>query len=403
VVALASRRWRSLLTMISILIGVAGVLVIDSVGHSQREALAAQLAQFGTNVVSIQPGAATVRGVSAGAGSVPSLRDRDVALIRARVENVAALAPEDAANFQPISVGHNVNATNVVAAPPEFQAIQGLSVARGTFFARRDEETGARVAVIGPTVVRHLFPDGGSRMPLGQRVRVRGVEFEIIGVLAARGHNGQTDLDNLVIVPFSTGERYLFGPNALAGILVQVDDPAHLPKVMAELKGTLERSHELPPGSSDDFRLTNFQQLIDAAQQQATLLTRILSYVAAIAMGMGGLGIMNIMLLSVTERTSEIGLLIAVGAGRRDVLLQFLAEAAALAIGGGVGGVALGFGVAAILSRLVAALTAYPELPSIGAVALSLAVSLAIGIAFGLYPAARAAWLDPIVALRAAE
>lgn len=395
--ALVSHRWRSLLTMLSILIGVAGVLVIDSVGHSQHEALATQLAQFGSNVVSIQPGAATVRGVSAGAGSIPSLRDRDVALIRSQVDHVAALTPE-AARFQPIAAGHNANTTTVIAAAPEYQAIQGLAVAQGTFFAHRDEKASARVAVVGPTVVRNVFPDVN---PIGQQVRVRGVDFAVIGVLAARGFNGQTDLDNVVIVPFSSGERYLFGLNALSNILVQVDNSTDIPGVMAELTSVLERSHELRSGQSDDFRLTNFQQLIDAAQQQSTLLTRVLSYVAAVTLGMGGLGIMNIMLLSVTERTAEIGLMIAVGAQRRDVLLQFLTEAVALSLGGAIGGVALGFGIAAVLPRLIAQLAAYPDLPSIGMVGISLAVSLAIGVGFGVYPAARAAWLDPIVALRA--
>jgi putative ABC transport system permease protein len=386
--------------MLSILIGITGLLVIDSVGRSQRAALAAQLAQFGTNVISIQPGAATVRGVSAGAGSVVSLKDWDVGLIRAQVGHIAALSPEDA-SFQTVQAGHEVNTANVQAVAPEFLAIQGLTVAQGTFFGSRDEENRAQVAVIGPTVVGHLFPGRGAlQAPLGETLRVRGVDFTVVGMLAARGNNGQADLDNVVIVPFSTGERYLFGPNALSGILVQVDTPDQLPAVMAELKDVLERSHELPSGRADDFRLTNFQQLIDLAQQQATLLTRILSYVAVVALGMGGLGIMNIMLLSVTERTTEIGLLIAVGAQRRDVLFQFLTEAAVLSLGGGIGGVIVGFGIAALLSRFVAALAAYPALPSASTAGLGLAVSIAIGVAFGLYPAARATWLDPIVALR---
>jgi putative ABC transport system permease protein len=398
IAALGDHRWRSAMTMLSVLIGVAAVLVIDAVGHSQRDALQAQLAQLGTNVISVQPGIANIRGTSGGVGSKPTLKDRDVDAIRMQVPHIVALTPQDQAGFARVSAGHSIATTSVIAANPELAGIQSLGIAEGTFFGARDEDAAARVAVIGQTVVDHLFP---GRDPLGQQLRVRNIDFTVIGVLTPRGRNVQSDLDDVIMVPFSTGERYLFGPNALSGILVEADDQANLTAVMDGLKTTLRASHDLPPGRADDFQLTNFQQAIDLAQQQASTLTRLLTYVAAIALAMGGLGIMNIMLLAVTERTREIGIMIAVGAQRRDVLLQFLIEAVALSVGGGVGGVALGFGLAPILARLVANLAAYPELPSAGAVGSSLAVSLAIGVGFGVYPAARAAWLDPIVALRA--
>lgn len=397
IAALGAHRWRSAMTMVSVLIGVAAVLVIDAVGHSQRDALQAQLAQLGTNVISVQPGIANVRGTSGGVGSKPTLKDRDVDTMRLQVPHIVALTPQDQAGFARVSAGDSIATTSVIAANSELAGIQSLGIAEGTFFGARDEDAAAHVAVVGQTVVNHLFP--GSD-PLGQQLRVRNIDFTVIGVLTPRGRNVQSDLDDVVMVPFSTGERYLFGPNALSGILVEADDQTNLTAVMDGLKTALRASHDLPPGQADDFQLTNFQQAIDLAQQQASTLTRLLTYVAAIALAMGGLGIMNIMLLSVTERTSEIGLMIAVGAQRIDVLLQFLAEAVTLSLGGAVGGVVIGFVLSATLSRLIAALASYPELPSVGAVGLGLGVSIGIGVCFGLYPAARAAWLDPIQALR---
>jgi putative ABC transport system permease protein len=385
------------MTMVSVLIGVAGVLVIDAVGHSQRDALAAQLAQLGTNVVSVQPGAATVRGVSAGAASKRSLLDRDLAAIRDQVPHVAAMTPQDSGAMR-ITAGHLIASTTVVAVYPEYGTIQSLGVDQGTFFADRDEQTRAFVAVVGQTVVNHVFP---GTNPIGQRLRIRNVDFTVIGVLTPRGRNAQVDLDDVALVPFSTGEQYLFGPNALSGILIQADDRESIPLVMASLKRALELSHNLAPGRPDDFQLTDFQQIIDLAQQQSATLTRILTYVAATALAMGGLGIMNITLLSVTERTREIGVMIAVGAQRRDVLLQFLAEALTLSIGGGVAGMVLGFALGAVATRMVAALAAYPEMPSLGAAGVALGFSVGIGVFFGLYPAAQAARLDPILALRA--
>lgn len=396
--ALAAHKWRSAMTVVSVLIGVAAVLVIDAVGHSQRDSLQAQLAQLGTNVISVQPGAASVRGISGGVGSKPSLKDRDVQAITSQVPHVAAVTPQDQAAFARVSAGHYVWTSSVIAAYADLAEIQSLGIAQGTFFGQRDEENAAHVTVVGQTVVERLYPGVSA---IGQQLRVRSVDFTVVGVLAARGRNVQSDLDNVVMVPFSSGERYLFGPNSLSTILVQADDQADLPRVTDGIRAALRRNHELDPGRADDFQLTNFQQVIDLAQKQASTLTRLLTYVAAIALGMGGLGIMNIMLLAVTERTREIGIMIAVGAQRRDVVLQFLTEGAGLSLSGGLAGLVVGFAGGATATRLVANLAKYPHVPSAAAVALSLGFSLVIGVFFTLYPAAQAARLDPIEALRA--
>jgi putative ABC transport system permease protein len=382
-----------------VLIGVAAVLVIDAVGQSQRDSLQAQLAQLGTNLISVQPGAANVRGYSGGVGSKPTLKDRDVAAISSQVPHVAGITPQDQAIFARVSAGRYIWTTSVIAAYPQLESIQSLGVTSGTFFGQRDEDHAAHVAVMGQTLVTRLFP---GESPIGQPLRVRGVDFTVVGVLAIRGRSVQSDLDNVVIVPFSAGERYLFGPNALSTILVQADDQADLQVVMDGVRGALRRSHELDAsGRADDFQLTNFQQVIDLAQNQASTLTRLLTYVAAIALGMGGLGIMNIMLLAVTERTREIGIMVAVGAQTRDVLLQFLTEGASVSLIGGLAGMIGGFAGGAATTRLVANLARYPHLPSAGAVSASLAFSLAVGVFFTLYPAVQAARLDPAEALRA--
>jgi putative ABC transport system permease protein len=314
------------------------------------------------------------------------------------VGHIVALTPQDQGGFVRVSAGHFISTTSVTAAKPNVASIQSLAVVRGTFYGTRDEDETAHVAVIGQTVVSHLY---SGIDPLGQQLRVRNVDFTVIGVLGPRGRNVQSDLDDVVMVPFSTGEQYLFGPNALSGMLVQADDQASLPAVMDGLKAALRTSHDLAPGRADDFQLTNFQQAIDTAQRQGATLTRLLTYIAAIALAMGGLGIMNIMLLTVTERTREIGIMVAVGAQRRDVLLQFLAEGAGLSLGGGLAGLVLGFSAGAIATRLVPAFASYPHLPSAASVGVSLGFSLAIGLFFTLYPAAQAARLDPIEALRA--
>ncbi|HEV7216042.1 MAG TPA: ABC transporter permease [Chloroflexota bacterium] len=396
--ALLVHKVRSAVTVFGIVLGVCGVLVIDAVGQAQNAAVAAQLTQLGSNLVTVTPG--VVRQGRAAGSTRPSLTLHDAVLLQARASGalwpVAALTPE-VTDRMPAIAGRLAATTTVVGARPAIQRIQNDAIARGAFFTAQDDSAEATVAVLGQTVVDKLFP---GQDPVGRRLRLRNVDFRVVGVLAAKGHDAQTDLDDVVIVPLHTAQQRLLGYGNLASILLQADRTADIPAVIGGVSATLERAHHIAAGQPADFAVNDDEQVAQAARQQTALLSRVLSAVAGIALTIGGFGVMNIMLIAVTERTPEIGVRLAVGARPADVLTQFLEEAATLTIVGGAVGVACGYAAAGILTHAVPALAAHPAWPRMVAVAAALAVSLVTGLLFGLYPAYRAARLDPIVALR---
>jgi putative ABC transport system permease protein len=392
--ALLAHKVRSVMTMFGIVLGVCGVLVIDAVGQAQDAAVAAQLAKLGSNLVTVTPGIVRTGGAAGNARPTLTLQDAD--LLQAQVPDVAALTPEVTGRV-PAIAGPLAYTTTVVGARPALQQVQNDALARGRFFTTAEDDAGASVAVLGQTVVDKLFP---GQDPLGQYLRLRNVDVRVVGVLAAKGHDGQTDLDDIVIVPLHTAQQRLLGYGDLASILLQADDTADIPAVLSGVTATLERAHHLPPGQPDDFSVHDYEQVAEAARQQTALLTRVLGAVAGIALAIGGFGVMNIMLIAVTERTPEIGIRLAVGARPADVLAQFLEEAATLTLVGGAIGVATGYAAAGILTHTVPALAAHPASPRPVAVGLALLVSVGTGLLFGLYPAHRAARLDPIHALR---
>jgi putative ABC transport system permease protein len=392
--ALLAHKVRSVMTMFGIVLGVCGVLVIDAVGQAQDAAVAAQLAKLGSNLVTVTPGIVRTGGAAGNARPTLTLQDAD--LLQAQVPDVAALTPEVTGRV-PAIAGPLAYTTTVVGARPALQQVQNDALARGRFFTTAEDDAGASVAVLGQTVVDKLFP---GQDPLGQYLRLRNVDVRVVGVLAAKGHDGQTDLDDIVSVPLHTAQQRLLGYGDLASILLQADDTADIPAVLSGVTATLERAHHLPPGQPDDFSVHDYEQVAEAARQQTALLTRVLGAVAGIALAIGGFGVMNIMLIAVTERTPEIGIRLAVGARPADVLAQFLEEAATLTLVGGAIGVATGYAAAGILTHTVPALAAHPASPRPVAVGLALLVSVGTGLLFGLYPAHRAARLDPIHALR---
>ncbi|HEY8744003.1 MAG TPA: ABC transporter permease [Chloroflexota bacterium] len=392
--ALLTHKVRSAMTMFGIILGVCGVLVIDAVGQAQNAAVAAQLAKLGSNLVTVSPGIVRTGGT---AGSTrPTLTLQDAALLQARVPDVAALTPQVTGTV-PVIAGRLSASTHLVGALPMIQQIQNDAVAQGRFFTAQEAGAGATVAVLGQTVVDKVFP---GQDPVGLHLRLRNVDFRVVGVLAAKGSDAQTDLDDVVIVPLSTAQQRLLGYGNLASILLQADRTADIPAVLSGVTVTLERAHHIAAGQPDDFAVQDNEQVAQAARQQTALLTRVLSAVAGIALAIGGFGLMNIMLIAVTERTPEIGVRLALGARPNDVLAQFLEEAMTLTIVGGAIGVLAGYAAAGILPHAVPALAAHPAWPRLLAVAAALAVSLTTGLCFGLYPAYRAARLDPIHALR---
>ena len=393
--ALAAHKARAFMTMFGIVVGVCGVLIIDVLGQAQNAALAEQLAQLGTNLISITPGFAFPGGVSRGAATPPTLTNRDIQLLREQVPDVHALTPL-VSGTETLAFGNLTVGAAVTGAYPDVKTIQSDALQEGAFFTAADESAHLPFVVLGQTVVGKLFP---NRDPLGAEVRIRDVNFQVVGVLRAKGHRGQTDLDDAAIVPFSTAQQRLYGAR-LDSILLQASRTEQIPAVMAAATATLDQSHHLTVGGHADFTIQDFQQVVDTARQQTALQTRVLTLVAGVALALGGFGVMNIMLISVTERTAEIGLRLAVGARPAGVLLQFLVEAATItSVAGGLG-LLLGFALSLALRLPVHLLAAYPSLPTVQTSGAAIVVVVATGVVFGLYPALRAARLDPVVALR---
>jgi putative ABC transport system permease protein len=397
--ALVAHKLRSGLTLLGVLIGVGGVLVIDSVTQAQTASVSAGLGRLGAKVVSVSPSAPTARGLANTTRSGPTLRPTDADSLR-QLPHVLAVSPEITASEQ-LANGWRSARTTVTAATPDIQLIQGWRVRSGAFYTARDETSAKPVAMLGETVVERLFPDGTS--PLGQPVRIRNADFNVVGVLTPKGHDGGSDLDDIVLVPFSAGQQRLFGTTWIGLLQLQVDgtdtNPPP-PAVIAGITQTLERSHHVRPGQPDDFRVQSYQQLVDRARPQVELLTTLMRGIAVAALAMGGFGLMNILLLGVTERTMELGLRMAVGARQADVLVQFLVEAVTLALIGGLLGMLAAVGVGRAVAAVFGSLALYIGVPSPGAIGSALGLTVGLGLVFGTYPAFRAARLDPVDALR---
>jgi putative ABC transport system permease protein len=390
--ALAANKLRSLLTMLGIIIGVGAVIVVIAIGQGAKDAVAQQLSRLGTNMVTIQPGNFNAGGVATGAGGRPSLTDQDVQAIQRQVPHITAISPLVGGNNQVAYQGLNWQ-TRVQGVYPDYQTIQDYTASSGAFFTQADENSAATVAMIGQTVADNVFP---GINPVGLRFRIRNVIFQVAGVLSVKGNNGFQDQDDIVLIPYSTAERRLFGRSTVGQIQVQVDQPQNINGVIADITAVLRQTHRLPAYKPDDFTVRNLQQILQANEQTANTIATLLTAVAAVSLLVGGIGIMNIMLVSVTERTREIGIRMAIGARSRDVLLQFLVEAVTLSAVGGVIGICLGFFFTFAVSHFAGWRTAVAP----ASVLLAFGFAALIGVFFGFYPARKAAGLDPIEALR---
>jgi putative ABC transport system permease protein len=390
--ALRANKARSLLTALGIIIGVAAVIAIVALGEGASASVASQLQGLGTDVLTITPGSTQSGGARSGAGNAVTLTAADATAI-AQVDGVGAASPVVSGTAQIVAGSQNWS-TRVQAVAPSYQPIEDWTVADGSFFTDQDNTASDNVAVLGKTVADNLFPGGQSAV--GQTIRVRNVPFKVIGVLASKGSGFGGDQDDTVMIPFQTGQVRLFGAGSINQIVLQVADANQMTTVQSKIDNLLRTRHKLQTGAASDFTIRNNNDIISRVSSVSSTMTVLLGGVAAVSLVVGGIGIMNIMLVSVTERTREIGIRLAIGAQPGDVLAQFLVEAVVLSVLGGVIGIALGAG-SAVLLPVVAGLAAVVPW---NAIVVAFGFSALIGVFFGIYPARRASQLDPIVALR---
>jgi len=396
--ALEVNKARSALTMLGIVIGVAAVIATVAVGSGATKRIQEQIASIGSNVIMIIPGSMTSSGLRMGTGNAITLTESDARELPAQCPEIAAAAPTVRGGAQ-IVYGDSNWATIIMGTTPSYLTIRDLPVAKGASFANRDVDSANKVALLGPTVVDNLFGDSD---PIGQTIRIKHVPFTVAGVLARKGQSptGQ-DQDDIVLIPISTAKRKVLGirsgnADAVNGIMVQAKDASLMHAAQDAALALLRQRHHLQPAQEDDFSMRNMEEIFAAQESSSRVMSLMLAAVASVSLIVGGIGIMNIMLVSVRERTREIGLRQAVGAKTRDILTQFLVEATTLSIAGGIVGIVLGISASAIISKLAN----WQTVIGLGAVLLAVFFSALVGITFGYYPARKAAFLDPIEALR---
>lgn len=394
-VSLTSNKVRSGLTILGIVIGIGSVIAMIAVGSGAQQTIEANIQSIGSNLILVMPGAQRGPGaqVSSGRGSARTLKQSDADAIGATVENISAVAPELSGRYQVTSRGKNTN-TSIVGTTAAYTVVRNVNIDEGVFISDQNLRSLGRVAVIGPTVRDDLF--GVDVDPVGQTIRIKGTEFKIIGITKSKGGSGFGSQDDMIFVPLTTAQRFLAGESYVTTISVQAKDPSSMTTVQSQITEVLLKEHKISDPELADFSTLNQADIVATASSITGTFTVLLSAVAGISLLVGGIGIMNMMLTTVTERTREIGLRKAIGATRADINAQFLIEAIALTFFGGVAGVVLGWG----LSQLIASLGLIQTNVSLSSVLLAFGVSAGIGIVFGYYPARRAARLHPIDALR---
>jgi len=396
--ALRGNVLRSVLTALGVIIGIAAVIVMVAIGQGTQSRLDAAISSLGSNRLEVQSGAGRSGGARLGGGSKPTLTQGDADAIRRELPDVQYVAASVRMGTQAVSGDANW-ATSLQGVDPDFFAINNWQLESGDWFQQRDYGAAAKVVVIGQTVKKNLF---GEEDPVGKTIRAERVPLQVAGVLKSRGPGGfGQDQDDVMFVPLQTAKRRLPAGSAISGEYVQqisvgVARPEAMGSVQAEIADLLRQRHRIAAGGQDDFNVRNLAEIVATRSETTRLMSLLLGAVATISLIVGGIGIMNIMLVSVTERIREIGLRMAVGAGPREIRLQFLSEALAISLGGGVLGILLGIAGAWV----AAAVTALPVTLSPGIILLATVFSLATGLFFGYYPAKKASELDPIEALR---
>ena len=394
--ALRTNKMRSFLTMLGIIIGIAAVIAMMAVGSGASYVISQQIASIGSNIILVLPGSTTSGGLRSGSGGSQTLTSDDVKAIMAECPSVDLAAPT--VRSSALVVFGNLNwSTVLMGTTPEMFEIREWAISSGRSINQQDVDGAAKVCLLGQTVAENLF---GSSDPVGKMVRIKKVPFTVIGLLERKGQSPQgQDQDDAVFVPLRTAQRNLIRspfPNSVGALMVKGKSEALLAKAEEEVNSLLKQRHRITGSKEADFSTRTLSEILAVAEQSAKAMSLLLGAVASISLLVGGIGIMNIMLVSVTERTREIGIRMAIGAKKNDILLQFMTEAVLLTMLGGIIGIALGAGGATVVSRMLS----WPTLISFQSIAIAFVFSAVVGIYFGFYPAKKAAGLNPIDALR---
>ena len=398
---LNANKLRSMLTVLGIVIGVAAVIAMLSIGRGAQASITSRIESIGTNLVYVSPGSTSSSGVRSAAGSAATLTLDDADAL-AELPNVEAVASLTNSFGQLVYQGQNVN-TRLMGVTPGYDVVSSLTLEDGEFISDSDQKARSLVVVLGSSVAENLF--GGTSGAVGQKVRLNGQTYKVIGVLESKGGTGFMNQDDQVFIPLSTalyrlvGNSTFRGSSVISQITIKASSANVVDQVVSDVTATMRELHGTVEGA-DDFTVTSQEATMEAATQVADTLTIFLGGIAGISLAVGGIGIMNIMLTTVTERTHEIGLRKAIGAKRRDILLQFLVESTVLSLVGGLIGVALGWGASKLMGQIQFSGSTITPVVGLDSVLLATLFSMAVGLFFGIYPATRAARLQPVVALR---
>ncbi len=392
--ALGKNRFRSFLTMLGIIIGVVSVIVMEAIGNGSSADVNARISSLGTNLITISPVSARTMGVSQESGTAPTLKIEDADILMSEVSSITAVSPYVRTTVQ-MKFGNQNARSTISGVYPEYFAIRDLEIEDGTIFTKADEKKFAKVCIIGKTVQKNLFP--GNQNPIGSTIRVGKTPFLIIGTLKSKGTSGGgQDQDDIVLAPYGTVQNRMLGSETIQQIYVSAESEDLVNTAVSEIEKALRNRHQLLPSAPNDFTISTQLDLRQTLNTVVDTITLLLSAVAAISLIVGGIGIMNIMLVSVTERTREIGTRMAVGATGFDVQFQLLLEAVVLSLIGGITGIVLGL----TTSYLIMKFGGFTTIVTVKSLIISFVVSTLIGIFFGWYPSRKAANLNPIDALR---
>ena len=391
--ALRRNKMRSVLTALGIIIGVGAVIAMVGIGNGAKAQVEAQIASLGENVILIFSGSTTSSGIRTGWGGAGTLKIEDAEAIRREVPDVIGVSEEVVSTTQ-VAAGNQNWFTRIYGESADYFDIRQWPLADGAPFTAQDVRSANKVCVVGRTTATQIY---GNENSIGQILRIKNVPFTITGVLTPKGLSPQgVDQDDIVVMPYTSAMKRVIGGTTLRNINVQIGDPAQIPAAQQQIISLLRQRHNIRPGRDDDFTVRTQQEIAETATATSRVMTVLLGAIAGVSLLVGGIGIMNIMLVSVTERTREIGVRMAVGARGNDILTQFLIEAVTLSSVGGIIGIICGIGASSVLSSYAH----WPTLISIGSIAIAFLFSAAVGVFFGFYPARKAAALDPIEALR---